>query len=118
MFGKKDELGFVLCGTKGMYLLQCMGYLRVRIETENALADNGGYEHITVAREITTPDLDLLRYIEKIVPGKHEGDCILRKSIPLYCLTILSNRRTSGGFRYAQQKDGTKEISKAYFPCY
>jgi hypothetical protein len=48
----------------------------VIIETRNELAEaHGGYEHITVVRNITTPDLELLREIEKITPGDSEGDC-------------------------------------------
>eukprot|EP00026_Physarum_polycephalum_P002636 Phypoly_transcript_02644.p1 GENE.Phypoly_transcript_02644~~Phypoly_transcript_02644.p1 ORF type:complete len:733 (-),score=115.46 Phypoly_transcript_02644:534-2660(-) len=58
MYGKKDEVGLVLCGTQ---------------ETDNPLSDTG-YEHITVARDLTVPDLDLLRFIEQIGPSEYTGD--------------------------------------------
>jgi ATP-dependent DNA helicase 2 subunit 2 len=60
--GAKDEIGLVLFGTH---------------ETRNELAESHeGYENITVLRNITTPDLELLRQIENITPGDRDGDFI------------------------------------------
>lgn len=64
------------------------------VETENNLMDNG-YEHITVAREITTPDLDLLRYVAKIVPGNNEGDRILLLTITNQLLLRFTRQTNS-----------------------
>lgn len=58
LFGKHDEIGLVLFGTQ---------------ETNNQLSADG-YENISVVHSITTPDLDLLRLIEKIEPGNAEAD--------------------------------------------
>lgn len=47
-----------------------------KIETKNNLSENG-YEHITMLRDISVPDLDLVRQVEAIEPGKAEGDCMI-----------------------------------------
>ena len=52
---KKDEIALILFGTR---------------DTVNDLAADNQYQHITVAREMGLPDLNLLRYIENsIVPS-------------------------------------------------
>ena len=56
-------------------------------ETDNPLSDTG-YEHITVARDLTVPDLDLLRFIEHIAPSEYTGDCIPPPPFPLTFLSL------------------------------
>ncbi len=55
------------------------------VDTKNPLSALG-YEHITAAREIQPPDLDLVRLIEKITPGGAEGDCMTYHSHYYLCL--------------------------------
>lgn len=58
--GAKDEVGLILFGTQ---------------ETKNDLAADG-YSHVVVLRDLVTPDVDLLREVEKIRPGDCDGDCM------------------------------------------
>lgn len=85
LFGKSDEVGLVLCGTEGIQALlsaPLFPYYLFIAATDNPLSEDG-YEHITVARELTSPDIDLLHFVEKIGPSKHTGDCIYYIYIPL-----------------------------------
>ncbi|KAF2069356.1 hypothetical protein CYY_009327 [Polysphondylium violaceum] len=60
IYGKKDELGFVLIGTKG---------------TKNNLQADG-YQHITVVNDIEEPTIETLKYLENLSPGESKGDVI------------------------------------------
>ncbi|EGG24234.1 ATP-dependent DNA helicase [Cavenderia fasciculata] len=60
IYGKKDELGLVLIGTK---------------ETNNSLQKDG-YQHITTACNIEEPKVETLRFLESIQPGESRGDVI------------------------------------------
>lgn len=48
-------------------------------ETNNPLHDpddeNAGYESIVVERDISFPDVELVRQLQDIKPGSVEGDC-------------------------------------------
>ena len=59
----KDELALVLFGTDS---------------TKNQLAQDGQYQNITVHRNLTIPDFELLEEIEnQIHPESEQADCIL-----------------------------------------
>ncbi|GAM18435.1 hypothetical protein SAMD00019534_016100 [Acytostelium subglobosum LB1] len=60
IYGKKDELGVVLVGTKG---------------TKNNLQKDG-YQHITMQSEIEEPKIETLKYLENLSPGESRGDLI------------------------------------------
>ncbi|KAM9991022.1 hypothetical protein ACTFIY_007074 [Dictyostelium cf. discoideum] len=60
IYGKKDQLGLVLIGTKG---------------TKNNLQDDG-YQHITVVSDIEEPSIETLKYLENLAPGESKGDVI------------------------------------------
>ncbi|EFA77444.1 ATP-dependent DNA helicase [Heterostelium album PN500] len=60
LYGKKDELGVVLIGTK---------------ETKNNLQKDG-YHHITTQTEIEEPTLETLKFLEQLKPGQSRGDII------------------------------------------
>lgn len=87
LFGKNDEVGVVLLGTR---------------ETENALMEDG-YSNITVLRDIAPPDLDLLRKLEKIEPEGQEGDLL---DALIVALDLLMKR---------QQVDPKKKYQKRLF---
>ena len=81
----KDDIGLVLFGTEGTQFLKrfycwdffylCSQFFCLLVtETNNDLAEDG-YNNISVLREITTPDLELLKIIENIRPGGHNADC-------------------------------------------
>ncbi|XP_075037201.1 X-ray repair cross-complementing protein 5 [Mixophyes fleayi] len=56
----KDEVAVVLFGTNG---------------TDNALADSGQYQNITVQRHLMLPDFDLLEEIQNVIePGDEQAD--------------------------------------------
>lgn len=39
--------------------------------TDNKLAENGGYENVTIVRDLSPPDHELLQYINNgIIPGQ------------------------------------------------
>jgi hypothetical protein len=58
-------------------------------ETQNELAESHeGYENITVLRNITQPDLELLRQIEAITPGDCDGDCTSITTFQHFVFTI------------------------------
>ncbi|XP_065844073.1 X-ray repair cross-complementing protein 5-like [Oscarella lobularis] len=60
--GSKDEIGLVLFGTR---------------ETDNPLAESGGYDHVTLAHKLAAPSLDFLKLIQnEITPGNEDGDFI------------------------------------------
>lgn len=60
-------------------------------ETNNALSADG-YEHISVVRDISNPDLALLRQMENIVPGGSQADRILQLSITVFFAIPLHRR--------------------------
>lgn len=60
LYRKRDEVALVLCGTE---------------DSLNDLTEQG-YQHITVVRELETPDIELLRLIEDIHPEGASGDVI------------------------------------------
>eukprot|EP00742_Colponemidia_sp_Colp-10_P004962 GILJ01005302.1.p1 GENE.GILJ01005302.1~~GILJ01005302.1.p1 ORF type:complete len:723 (-),score=144.13 GILJ01005302.1:98-2182(-) len=60
LLAPRDEVGLVLFGTE---------------ESENELhAADGGYEHVTTAREINVSDLDFLKFMDDIGATDQEGD--------------------------------------------
>lgn len=75
----KDEISLVLFGTDG---------------TENTLASEDQYQHITVHRHLFLPDFDLLEDIQNVIqPGTGQGDSILSecwKSFLLKAITIFT----------------------------
>lgn len=58
---KQDLMGLVLFGTD---------------ETNNRLSQDGFYEHITVVKELSKPDLEMIRFIDQINPEGAQGDFI------------------------------------------
>eukprot|EP00124_Ichthyophonus_hoferi_P000559 Ihof_evm12s21 gene=Ihof_evmTU12s21 len=60
-FARNDEMGLVLFGTE---------------DTKNQLTEGstGEYSHVTVAKNLNKVNLDLLRFVETIVPGPVNGD--------------------------------------------
>ena len=60
--GAKDEVGVVLFGTPS---------------TDNQLAPSGGYDNISTVWTLSTPSLDLLKYLKtQVQPGNVSADCI------------------------------------------
>nr|XP_016447740.1 PREDICTED: ATP-dependent DNA helicase 2 subunit KU80-like [Nicotiana tabacum] len=63
IFSRYDEVGFVLFGTA---------------DTKNELTEEvGGYEHVTVLRNIKVVDEDLVDALQNLPRGNIPGDCIL-----------------------------------------
>ncbi|KYQ93240.1 ATP-dependent DNA helicase [Tieghemostelium lacteum] len=60
IYGKKDELGLVLIGTK---------------DTKNNLQKDG-YQHITVVCDIEEPKIETLKFLDNLGPGQSRGDII------------------------------------------
>lgn len=61
--GSKDEVGVVLFGTA---------------DTDNPLSGDGGYQNISHVWEVTTPTIELVKYLkEQVKPGPAPADCIL-----------------------------------------
>eukprot|EP01133_Synstelium_polycarpum_P006600 gene6600-7664_t len=60
IYGKKDELGLVLIGTK---------------TTKNNLQKDG-YQHITMVCDIEEPKVETLNFLENLPPGESNGDVI------------------------------------------
>ncbi|EGD76705.1 hypothetical protein PTSG_08056 [Salpingoeca rosetta] len=82
---KKDEVALITFGDN---------------ETDNPLASDGEYQHICVRRTLTSPDLDLLRFIEtEIQPGDQPTDFVDALVVALDCLI-------TGG----EKKKGDKKI--------
>ena len=63
-------------------------------ETENSLAtEDGGYDNISVVRQLTPPDTDLLRFIKGQIEtdGNNPADCILVTLDRCTCRCVLLN---------------------------
>ncbi|XP_048342262.1 X-ray repair cross-complementing protein 5 isoform X3 [Sphaerodactylus townsendi] len=68
----KDEISLVLFGTDG---------------TENSLASEDQYQHITVRRHLFLPDFDLLEDIQNLIqPGSGQGDIL---DALIVCMDLL-----------------------------
>nr|XP_056717601.1 X-ray repair cross-complementing protein 5 [Euleptes europaea] len=68
----KDEIALVLFGTDG---------------TENTLASNDQYQHITVHRHLFLPDFHLLEDIQNVIqPGSGQGDIL---DAVIVCMDLL-----------------------------
>ena len=75
LFGQRDEIGLVLFGTSGGFTGHWLQLLTLFEETMNPLSEDG-YQHISVVRDISFPDLELLKYVSTIKSEGAQGDCM------------------------------------------